>query len=106
MCDFKVGDEVVCVDASPSHYHGIHSLILGATYRITAFDGLPPEPDGTIGLHLAEVPTPPPSYIGWASTRFRKVQRRNSRLTLEAFFKVPGGFEEPKRAPAKTPEHV
>lgn len=99
MCNFKPGDEVVCVDASPSRYHGIHSLILGATYRITAFDGLPPEPDGTIGLHLAEVPTPPPSYIGWASTRFRKVQRRDLRAWLETATK----FEEPTRAPVVEP---
>jgi len=101
MCDFKVGDQVVCVDASASYYHGFNSLLLGAVYRVAAIDGLPPEADGTIGLHLSEIPTPAPSHIGWASRRFKKVQRRDLSAWLGTAATDTDHLDKPIKMPAR-----
>jgi len=108
MCGFQVGDEVVCVDAS--YNDGRPPLLKeGATYRVAGvilasgrsgltgrFEG--PHP----ALHLAEV-------VGYSRTgafnasRFRKVQRRKTDLSIESFLTIKPGFEEPRRpgVPAK-----
>lgn len=100
MCDFKVGDEVVCV-SSTFHTYGEDAAdtfpTKGQVYTVHSFVS----DDEGVWVVLCEIL----SHL-YDPAKFRKVQRRNSRLTLEAFFTVPGGFEEPKRAPAKTPEHV
>lgn len=105
MCDFKPGDEVVCVDAIPPLEPGRQPWMCvlkeGSIYQVSGV-GLNPAGEfriflsdtKNIWLHTGE-------DYGFLGRRFRKVQRKNSRLTLEAFFTVPGGFEEPKRAPAK-----
>jgi len=110
MCDFKAGDEVVCVDDSrpEDNWPGPYPVV-GRVYRVEGFDESGPDDEGSVGLIIEGLGfgwDPGWGTVGWRHTRFRKVQRRNSRLTLEALFTVPGGFEEPKRAPAKTPERV
>lgn len=86
MCDFKPGDEVVCVDNK-----GAPELSVGATYTVTAVLY------GGEGLTVAEADPSEWWAVGYWSERFREVNRRNSRLTIEAFMTMPGGFEEPKR---------
>lgn len=103
---FKVGDEVVCVDAK-----GSVVLNKNATYTITeiapkgamvtTYEGARKRVSEDV-VQLSEIGVwTCPGFYGFKLTRFRKVERKNSRLTLEAFFTVPGGFEEPKRTPAK-----
>ena len=100
-CDFKIGDEVVCVDASLAWGIEPHSLIKGETYTVVGLV----DPEGFDPGVVVQVPSPHYS-TAWSPRRFRKVQKRNDRLTLETFFTVPGGFEEPKRTPAKRRERA
>lgn len=106
MCDFKPGDEVVCVKTQPVFQGFGGYSVEGQTYTVSGVMVR----GRRVALMLAGVENGTqrgaPWFWGHSSTRFRKVQRRNSRLTLEAFFTVPGGFEEPKRAPAKKRERV
>lgn len=105
MCDFKPGDEVVCVDASlyePGPWLG-DPPVEGCVYVVDALSHFRGEPH----LHLAEISN---HYglggndLGYRARRFRKVQRKNPRLAIETFMTMPGGFEEPKRKiPAKEP---
>jgi len=106
-CDFKPGDEVVCVDTSPCVRTGHAPFTEGAIYTIRAVDA--DYPSGVVGLMFEEVPAMEfwcGQELGWDSRRFRKVQKRNDRLTIEAFSTIKDGFEEPKRAPAKKRERV
>lgn len=105
MCDFKVGDELVAID-NGGDLGLLPDLVVGAIYVCSAIDtncGECCECHSRLGVQVEGIDC---SKVAYCPCSFRKVQRRNARLTLEAFFKVPGGFEEPKRAPAKTPEHV
>jgi len=111
MCDFKPGDEVVCVDASECG-----ELIEGRAYTIRdvfrpgafcrdAFGngGIA----GAWGVDLAEVKNPRACRAGYRAERFRKVQRRKTDLSVEAFLTIKPGFEEPRRpAPAKKRERA
>lgn len=90
MCPFKPGDEVVCVHATNFHDD---PCVVGSTYRVAAVRSFP----GGQGLDLKGIPVEGCLWLGHAPGRFRKVNRRNSRLTIEAFMTMPGGFEEPKR---------
>lgn len=114
--DFRVGDEVVCVDDSKatSPVYGLGATywnppVRGATYTIAglgvAWDGASPV------VYLAEQANPhrdTGEEQGYWAARFRKVERRNDRLSIEAFSVIKdGGFEEPRRkAPAKKRERV
>lgn len=106
---FRVGDEVVCVDASPCAATGrVSGLAHGGRYTVAALCG----GTGGLGVLLIEAVAPAtvlwgPDY-GFRASRFRKVQKRNDRLTIEAFSVIKdGGFEEPKRrAPAKKRERA
>ena len=106
MCDFKVGDEVVCINNENDDL-----LKVGSVYTVAEFlaagDGHEDWTTDVDSVQLVEIGhVEDDDVYGFAAEHFRKVQRRNSRLTLESFFTVPGGFEEPKRTPAKTPERV
>lgn len=111
MCDFKPGDEVVCVDNS--RFDGETSnLVVGSIYVVEAV--LPPLGGRSgytggvapAGVRLAGVV----SQKSWRNTfdcrRFRKVERKNDSLSIEAFLTIKPGFEEPRRAPAKRRERV
>ena len=102
---FKVGDEVVCVNDAPrpGRVWAGTPPVIGRTYTVT---GLFPSPflDG-FSLLLAEIENA--EGFGYADFRFRKVERRNDSLSIEAFLTIkPGQYEEPKRAPAKKRERV
>lgn len=99
---FKVGDEVVCINIGPlqnknGRFLSCPFLEKGKVYVVSSV-GVCPVFDvpyvNVVGVNAERA-------SGFKPERFRKAQRKNSRLTLEAFFTVPGGFEEPKRAPAK-----
>jgi len=91
MGEFKPGDEVVCVDDE-----GTSVVIKGQRYVVVDayrhFIAL-------AGVYGTFAP-------GMYARRFRKVQKRNDRLTIEALSVIKDGFEEPKRAPAKKREKV
>lgn len=99
-CDFKVGDEVVCVDARAYRKRGdIYAgcwltgetgLIEGRVYEVRRV-GLCP--CGTPGIDVGL-----PMVAGGfnRSDRFRKVIRRD----LSAWLETSTDFEEPKRVPA------
>ena len=100
---FGPGDEIECIDT-----HGCPQLTKGKTYTCMSVGTDAPCQmcgDCSPGVDLAEFPHH--AEIGsYCARQFRKVQKRNNRLTLEAFFTVPGGFEEPKRTPAKRRERA
>ena len=103
MCDFRPGDEVVCV------YTGTvdpalripTNLVEGAVYTITAVGPTPARNHrrGEIVVWLAEVAnvTPISGDIGYWPGRFRKVQKPKSDLSIESFLTIKPGFEEPRR---------
>lgn len=112
-CDFQVGDQVVCVDASPREtglpFYGM--LVEGQTYIVKGFT-TPPVGHrnyGRVTVVVEGAPNICRAYqveIGYFPSRFRKVQRRNTDLSIEAFLTIKPGFEEPKRAPAPKRERV
>lgn len=102
-CDFKPGDRVVRVryrEGAPftsAWACDPAALLLGA--EATVREVTQPIP-GHFGIFFEEFWTEAPG--GFAACCFRKVQRKNPRLSIEAFMTMPGGFEEPKRkAPVK-----
>lgn len=91
MCDFKPGDEVVCVDAAPPvcGWPDGPRPILGQVYVVLGYDH-GPDPVGNFGLliqGLAHDVCPIEGVIGWRHTRFRKVQSRD----LSAWLKTSVG---------------
>jgi len=114
-CDFKPGDELVCVVADPlpaskEYAATADVLVAGDIYTVEAvyfcywFD--------RAVVILSEADNGPPyrgfKDEGFGAWRFRKIERRNDSLSIEAFRTIQdGGFEEPKRkAPAKKREKV
>ncbi len=107
MCDFKPGDEVVCVDAVGSKFTRLGyapPLVEGQTYEIsdifevrTALSG---KLSGQIGVALAGLEWGVNGVRGaWTPSRFRKVQRRD----LSTWLETATDFEEPTRAPVVEP---
>jgi len=113
MCGFKPGDEVVCIRQSNlkpglAYPDNLPLLKVGAVYTVVVveecFDGLG-RSEG-IGILLAEPETrwsPVHGGVGYyCPEKFRKVQKRNDRMTIEAFMTIKDGqFEEQKRSPNK-----
>ena len=118
MCDWKPGDEIVCVKAdhtlksSHSYPADLPQLVKGEIYTVRAvgevFDGWG-QSEG-IGVWLNEV-----SWVSLSGrdgcfepTRFRKVERKSDSLSIEAFLTIKPGFEEPRRTnqPAKRKEQA
>lgn len=94
MCDFKPGDEVVCVD--DTDLFGV--AVKGGVYLCEAMETLPLGflactacRKRNIVIRLANTVHP----LGWlfCSCQFRKVQRRD----LTAWLETATDFEEPKR---------
>ena len=98
---FRVGDEVVCVDASPSWVDGRCYFSEGGSYVISGFDTLPPDGSGDLGVYIVGVKTPPyHDDRGWSASRFRKVTK--SKTDIQAWLAQPSDYEEPKRDKVKT----
>jgi hypothetical protein len=70
---FRVGQKVVCVDASPGERSGERSLTKGAVYIVT---GLPHRH----GMFVCGAPTPNP--FGWDFSRFRPVVERKTDISI------------------------
>lgn len=92
-CDFKPGDEVVCVDAT-----GVPALEAGRTYVIEGV--IPPgtyilSTDGRTGVtskpavQLVDGRVYAGHRVGYRPSRFRKVQRRNLTEWLSTAVDVP-----------------
>jgi hypothetical protein len=110
MCDFKPGDELVALDENQGALDGTAggpSLEVGRVYTCDAVFDTPdrcPLCESTLGVSLVEVDNRTHCYCPCG---FRKVERRNDSLSIEAFLTIkPGQYEEPKRAPAKKRERV
>lgn len=97
MCDFKPGDEVVCVDAKPRLY-AAPNIKEGSVYTVVRVTR------GRV-VELAEARHHPDTLGFWAD-RFRKVQKRNSSLSIESFLTIKPGFEEPRRVTTPAKEKV
>lgn len=88
MCEFKVGDEVVCIDPGEGY------PVYGDTYVVTdVFSPVFRSTTGRFGLRLLHDPNPHPEGIGWSHSMFRKVQRRN----IANWLSQSTDFEEPKK---------
>lgn len=105
MCDFKPGDEVVCVDDSrpldraPGPYP-----VAGGVYKVRGFDGNGPDEQGFFGLlvdGLGHRIDPIFGLIGWRHTRFRKVQRRDLSAWLETAATDTDHLDKPIKTPAR-----
>ena len=94
MCDFKPGDEVMCVDAGAGWCERPTPLKKGATYEVKRIG--PPDADGDRGVEVWGV-SASRRWPYWRSSRFRKVQRRD----LTAWLATENTIEGPVRAPAK-----
>lgn len=104
-CPFVVGDEVVCVDATPETPVQAGLLSEGQVYVVAAH-GAPGPYSGVHRIQVQGVSVFGDHLTEWRWTRFRKVQ--NPRTTVEQFTRVPVGdtsrWDKSRRAPAKTPE--
>ena len=100
-CDFKPGDEVVCVDSNFEDFGlccGTPDPVVGDNYIVADVFA----DDEGVWVCLIGF-----DGLDFLAVNFRKVQKRNDRLTIEAFSVIKdGGFEEPKRAPAKKRERA
>lgn len=109
MCDFKPGDEVVCVDAVASKFTRLGyapPLVEGQTYEIsdifevrTALSG---KLSGQIGVALAGLEWGVNGVRGaWTPSRFRKVQRRDLSAWLETAATDTDHLDKPIKTPAR-----
>lgn len=106
---FKVGDEVVCVDAEFLNDNcPLTRLTEGSVYVVEA---VYPDGEGCLChnspymLDLVGVPSDP--EWAYAACSFRKVERKSDNFSIEAFLTIkPNQFEGPKRTnqPAKRKE--
>jgi hypothetical protein len=88
MCDFKPGDEAVCIDDtdwSPDTFQPK----LNAVYTVERVE----IDSGATWVFLAEAEPDDMFFAG----SFRKVQRRKTDLSIESFLIIRPGFEEPRR---------
>ena len=106
MCDFKLGDELVCIEAGrlniiPWLAPADATLVVGQVYTVLAvtIDEELAQPR----VHLLEARNGEPwnGYPdeGFGAWRFRKVQRRG----LTAWLAAENAIEGPVRNPAKEP---
>lgn len=105
MCDFKPGDEVVCVSDDLQWGFYPCPLVAGQVYTVLGVASIRATDGASFSVDVG-VPSMATGGL-WRPSRFRKVQRKNPRLSIEAFMTVPGGFEEPRRkTPAKKRERA
>lgn len=99
MSGFRVGDEVVCVDTGWSPESGSDAPMLeqGAVYVLTEVSV-----DPYWDLPFVNVEgVAAPHAMGFCPSRFRKVHRTKTDLSIEAFSTIKPGYEEPKRERVK-----
>lgn len=93
MCEFKPGDEVVCVRSDHNSPCLTHK---GCVYVVSGI--VKARKRYALALHGVDngAPFGPPYFYGHNPDRFRKVQRRD----LTAWLKTATKFEGPKRKKA------
>jgi hypothetical protein len=109
-CDFKPGDEVVCV--SKGEHPDWRFLTVGGVYTVSRV--YPPVPEcgcDEWGIDLAEVPVSDPLEFdgngqfwmaqGFLATRFRKVQRRDLTAWLSTSVGNTDKLDRPLKAPKR-----
>ena len=99
-CDFKPGDEVVCVDAQMTPGCGYWAgLVDGRIYTVARTMASPSVPMQANVLLVGHPNRHRATGVdhGFRASRFRKVSRRD----LSAWLETSTDFEEPKRSPAK-----
>lgn len=102
MCDFKPGDEVIFVGGEGDR---TGAPPLGWIGRVVEVVGaIDPEWPLVIGFTLDNWPLPPGGAHN--SDHWRKVQRKNTDLSIEAFLTIKPGFEEPRRVSEPKRERV
>jgi hypothetical protein len=80
---FRVGQKVVCVDASVGKNIAIKLLVVGHVYTIKRISH--GYSDGGYGLHMAELPelySALGQTIGWAFDRFRPIVERKTDISI------------------------
>jgi hypothetical protein len=100
---FRVGDEVVCVDARGrpgcAWYGDVPIEWQVYTIRAVGISRL----SGELGVWLNEIRNDGGGIDdAYRAIRFRKVQRRNTDLSVESFLTIKPGFEEPRRVTTPT----
>lgn len=101
MCDFKPGDEVVCVEAGgPYHVEGfgVFRLVLNQTYTIAEVAPAgSPTAMGRVVFDMVQLVefghVETPTIYGCRANRFRKVQRRD----LKVWLATENTIEGPRR---------
>lgn len=104
MCSFKPGDEVVCVTAAEACVCEV-----GATYTVKEIFWHRRENRAAVileGVPNTGLKADGTRWRGRRADRFRKVERKNDSLSIDAFLTIKPGFEEPKRTPVKKRERV
>lgn len=109
MCDFKPGDEVVCINGGVGHFAGIGWVCLaeGATYTVAeiARAGDIGETGGRLQndciqvVELGRLMAPP--RWGFRADRFRKVQRHDLRTWLQNAATNTDHLDRPIKTPAR-----
>lgn len=96
-CDFRPGDEVVCIVSAWRTWGEDAATVFPEVGRVYTVDGLCDDAEG-VWLVLVELPD-----HCYAPSRFRKVERKTDSLSIESFLTIKPGYEEPRRtkAPAK-----
>ena len=99
---FRVGDEVVCVNAGPlingnGLFYDAPMLREGGVYTVFKAGTCPRGVPFVVVVEAASW-----SPLGFQQSRFRKVQRRKNDLSVESFLTIKPGFEEPRRVTTPT----
>lgn len=110
MSGFEVGQQVVCVDAAPAKSWHLEQvappLEVGKIYTVAwcGTETLHPDFSGCISVLVDGVREPlgfGRTCVGYGGWRFRRVQRKSTDLSIEAFSTIKPGYEEPKRERVK-----
>lgn len=110
MCDFKPGDEVVCVRGGAGSFPGLGWVCLaeGATYTIEAVwqegeigeTGLPCAEAMVQVAELGRLRVPGGARCGFHATRFRRAQKRRDTRILTEWLSQPSDYDEEQSNPA------
>lgn len=101
MCDFKVGDEVICIDAKPDCMDPKANLLVeGRVYVVASVGNRSGDGALSVGFRCLR-PTKPGKCYGFTVRRFRKVQRRDLTAWLSTSVPNTDALDKPIRAPKR-----
>lgn len=87
MADFHVGQQVVCVDASPDWRGRPTNVVKNAVYTIAEIGE--PDSTGALGLILVEVRPQYRGRPGYRASRFRPVRKTSIEIFERMLTKAP-----------------